>query len=107
MEAKLSKKDVLAKIKALGKISDAQKREIICSLIGHSNILTGCFGYMYCARCEAQVGDTLGGAYTNDRAVIVGHNCETCRANYERMDWRDKWLCPNPFKAERAQPKGE
>lgn len=95
--AKLTKKKLMAKINALGEISDDQRAEIVCALIGHSNILDGCFGYMHCARCSAQVGDTLAGTYTNALAVIVAHDCDICRKNYARMNWRDKFLSPDPF----------
>lgn len=27
----------------------------------------------------------------------VGHNCPTCRANYEKLGWEDKILTPDPF----------
>lgn len=29
--------------------------------------------------------------------VRVGHNCPTCRANYEKLGWEDKILTPDPF----------
>lgn len=69
-------------------------RAIFCVLFGHSNILTNCLGYINCGRCKEQLGDTLAGAYTNSRAVMVGHNCETCRENYKKLTWRDKFLIP-------------
>jgi len=72
-------------------------RKILCLSLGHSHILKGCFGYMSCARCGEQVGDALGGGYTNDRAVIVGHKCPMCRKNYNKLGWRDRWLTPYPF----------
>lgn len=37
-------------------------RAMLCAWLGHSRAFTYCFGYVYCARCEAQVGDNLGGA---------------------------------------------
>jgi len=86
----LTKKEVMAKIKALGDITKEQRNSIVCSLIGHSGIVTTCFGYVSCARCGEQIGDTLGGCFSLKDCAIVGHNCSACLANYKRMDWRDK-----------------
>jgi hypothetical protein len=95
-----TKKELEAKLKALGKLDDDTKKSVVCSLIGHSNIQKMCFGYVSCARCGTQVGDTLGGIYENKKQVVVGHNCEICRANYKELSWKDKYLCPDPFKVE-------
>jgi hypothetical protein len=76
---------------------------MVCALVGHSRIVTGCMGYVYCARCEAQVGDQLAGVYAGaEESVRVGHNCATCRKNYKAMGWRDKLLSPNPFTKAKA-----
>ena len=97
----MTKRTLDAKLKALGKLGDDQKREIVCSLIGHSKIQSTCFGYYYCGRCSAQLGDSLGSFYPGAKdAVVIGHNCETCRANYEKCDWRDKLMVPDPFAEE-------
>ena len=56
---------------------------------------------MSCARCGEQVGDTLGSSYTNPRAVIVHHDCDTCKTNYAKMGFMDKFLAPYPFKKEK------
>ena len=93
----LTKREVLAKVRALGAVTKDQRNEIVCALVGHSNIITGCFGYIYCGRCEAQIGDTLGGSYTNPDAVLVGHNCADCRKNAKRLTWRDMLYAPDPF----------
>ena len=73
-------------------------KHVFCALFGHSNIITTFFGYVYCARCGDQIGDSLGGYYENTGAVIIGHNCPKCKANYAKLTWRDKFLAPNPFK---------
>lgn len=73
-------------------------KRVFCALFGHSNIISTFFGYVYCARCGDQIGDSLGGYYENPNAVIVGHNCDKCKANYAKLTWRDKFLAPNPFK---------
>ena len=75
-----------------------QAQSVICALVGHSKIETICFGYHYCARCGAQVGDTLASVYSGaEEAIVVGHNCEVCRENYAKLDWRSKMLAPDPF----------
>jgi hypothetical protein len=73
---------------------------VVCALIGHSRIVTGCLGYVYCTRCEAQIADKLDGpGYSQAKECVqVGHNCPTCRANFKKMGWRDKYLTPDPFK---------
>lgn len=77
----------------LGKI-----KEIYCVLVGHSKIQTTCFGYVHCARCEAQIGDRLGSIFDMTDSVIVGHNCDRCQENYKKLLFSKKFLCPNPFK---------
>jgi (p)ppGpp synthase/HD superfamily hydrolase len=75
------------------------KKSVLCALVGHSRIQTYCFGYFNCARCCAQVGDSLGGVYPQaESVVIVGHDCKTCRKNAKELTWRDTLLSPDPFK---------
>lgn len=96
---KITKKELLKKLKLLDLKDKKKRNDIVCSLIGHSRISTTCWGYRYCARCEQQVGDNLGSIdFGVKEAVIVGHNCKTCRANYKKLTWKDKLYCPNPFK---------
>jgi hypothetical protein len=97
----MTKTELLKKIAALGKISDAQKRSVTCSLIGHSRVVSMCFGYVNCGRCEDQIGDTLGGASDMSKRVAIGHRdketggvCATCLTNYKKLDWRDKVFLP-------------
>ena len=90
----LTKRAVLARIKGLPE--DTQK-SVVCALVGHSRIQSHFFGYYNCARCGEQVGDSLGGAYSGAKVVVVGHNCETCRANFAELTWRDTFLAPDPF----------
>ncbi len=74
-------------------------KRIFCAVFRHSMIQTTFFGYYYCGRCGEQQGDTLASCYPSAKhAVIIGHNCEQCRANYKRLSWVDKLLVPNPFK---------
>lgn len=65
-----------------------QKKRIFCVMNGHSNIVTTSFGYVHCARCGDQLGDSLGGAYSSDDAVIVGHKCEICNKNMKKLTKR-------------------
>lgn len=80
---------------------DAAKR-VVCALVGHSRIQTHCFGYFNCARCDEQVGDNLAGVYDGQNSVIVGHDCETCRANFAKLDWKHTFMAPDPFAKEVA-----
>lgn len=91
-------KELMEKLEVLGVTDKEQKKEITCSLIGHSKIQTFCFGYFNCARCGEQTGDNLVGYYPGaEDAVIVGHKCPTCEENYKKLTWRDKVFCPDPF----------
>lgn len=95
------------KLEALGlEEGDPRIPGIVCQLIGHSRIQTYCFGYYSCARCDAQVGDSLGGVYLGAKqTVVVGHNCETCRDNYSKLGWQDKFMCPDPFAVPEPEPE--
>jgi len=93
----MTKSELTKKLKALGKVTKAQRNRIVCSLIEHSRIQTTCMGYFYCSRCGDQVGDSLGGFYDPTDIVIVGHNCFMCRKNLKKLNWKDKLYAPNPF----------
>lgn len=98
MTKQLTKKQLFAKLDALGDMTDEQRNEITCALIGHSRICTSCFGYRNCGRCSAQLGDSLGSIDPgNSKAVIIGHECDTCVANFKECTWRDKLFVPEPF----------
>lgn len=99
-----TRSEVLQRIKGLPK---EQQRSVVCALVGHSLVVTGCFGYIYCARCEQQIADSLAGINANaEIQVRVGHNCSTCRSNYKKLDWRHKLLTPNPFAKQPTTPRG-
>lgn len=101
----LTKEELLAKLEAMGPLSEEQRNRMVCALVGHSRIQTTCFGYYYCARCGDQVGDNLGSIYEGAaKAVIVGHNCETCRTNYAACTWKDTLFAPDPFAAQEDGP---
>lgn len=94
----VTEEELLNKLEALGPMDDEARNRVVCSLIGHSRIQTYFFGEYCCARCGAKVGDSLMSVYTEaEEVVIVGHNCPTCRANYEKCTWRDKIFAPDPF----------
>lgn len=69
-------------------------KAVFCALFGHSRIQEVYFGYFYCARCGAQIGDSLGGMYDASKSVLDGCGCDTCRENYKKLTWRDKMFCP-------------
>lgn len=89
------------RLAALGSISDETRNAVTCALIGHSHIITSCFGYQYCGRCREQIGDSLASVGIGDE-VVIGHKCPTCTANYEKMDWRHKVYVPDPFAGEKS-----
>lgn len=98
-EIKLTKKELMDKLALIKPKDKDQRNKLVCTLIGHSLINTICFGYRNCGRCGDLLGDSLGSIDPAAKfAVIVGHNCKECRANYKRCTWRDKLYCPNPFK---------
>lgn len=73
----------------------ASLRKTVCAWLGHSAIVTTCFGYVYCGRCKDQIGDTLGGVFSVD--VLIGHDCPKCRENYAKTTWKDRLLVPYPL----------
>lgn len=94
----MTKKEVLKKIESIPK---KNKAAVLCALVGHSRVVTTYWGYFYCARCEAQIGDSLGGVFSAaPTCAIVGHDCKLCRKNYKEMGWEHKLLSPDPFKEE-------
>ena len=99
----MTKKDLLENLRHLKFDNARQRNSVVCSLIGHSKIVTTFFGYVNCARCGAQLGDTLAGCYPMKDKVIVGHNCDACQRNYAQMGWKDKLYSPDPFKEEEVE----
>lgn len=73
-------------------LPDETARAVVCACIGHSKIVSLFFGYVSCARCEAQIGDTLAGVYDTSDKVVMGHDCDICRANALMLDWTDTFM---------------
>ncbi len=93
-----SEKELKEGLKTIPYRDDKHRNKIVCSLIGHSKISEMCLGYRHCARCGDLLGDSLGSIdYGKKEAVLVGHNCKECRANYKKCSWKDKIFVKNPF----------
>jgi hypothetical protein len=74
------------------------KRKVLCARHGHPPVVSLCFGYVHCARCEAQIGDRLGGVFDTSNYCVVGHDCEVCRGVWKKLTPKQRELTPNPFK---------
>ena len=87
--------EVKSRIAGLDK--EAQQK-MVCAMVGHSRLLTQCFGYHYCARCDAQVGDSLGGSFSDpDNKIglaIINCACEKCSSSYANFTWKDLFMVP-------------
>ena len=94
--AEMTKAEAKQRIKGL---SDDQQKAMLCALVGHSRIRDYCFGYHHCARCGAMLGDSLAGAYQDDKAAYPGHlgrdieGCH-CNENAKTLTWRDTLKTP-------------
>ncbi len=84
--AELTKQAVRALV---AKVPANRRAATICALVGHSRIITTCFGYVSCGRCEDQIGDTLASVFDTTKCVIVGHDCPKCRENGKALTWKD------------------
>lgn len=94
----------VAVMTALKKVPASKRKAVACALIGHTRMLgTPCFGYQYCGRCEDQIGDSLGGAFSREDAVVKGHGCPTCIENAKTLTWKDKLLMPDPMEWLKAE----
>lgn len=64
----------------------------LCAVFGHPPVVTSCFGYINCARCGELLGDSLGGVASVGERLLVGHDCEQCRAAEENLRPIDRLL---------------
>jgi hypothetical protein len=55
---------------------DAELKAALCATHGHPPVVTTFFGYVYCARCGAQIGDRLGGVFDLSKHAVIGHKME-------------------------------
>lgn len=94
--------EFVAKIKKLGPLPLAERNSVVCAMIGHSRIMSYCFGYWSCGRCDTQIGDSLGSTFDGSNMVVIGHECAKCLANFKSLTWQDKLYAPKPFKEQAA-----
>jgi hypothetical protein len=71
-------------------------KRVLCAIFRHSNVVECGFGYIYCARCREQLGDKLGSAYHNPLAVDVCCDDQTCRDNWAKATWVDRFMARPP-----------
>jgi hypothetical protein len=74
---------------------------IFCALFRHSHLVTNFIGYKYCARCGAQLGDTLAGtglSVGKGGHFLIGQTCQcdACRASFDSLTWLDRFMCDKP-----------
>ena len=92
-----SEHELFERLELLGIEDEQTKKKITCALLGHSKIQEFFLWQYSCSRCGEVVGDSLVGIYDAKDVVVVGHDCEICRSNYEKLTWKDKIFCPDPF----------
>lgn len=92
----MTKRQLLTTLKT---VPEELKTSVVCAMIGHSKIISLCFGYVKCARCDAQI-DQFGSVFDTTDSVIMRHNCEICQENFKKLGWKDLYLCPDPFAVE-------
>lgn len=85
-------KELKQKVELIPGLTDKQKAEIACTLVGHSSVVNSCFGEVSCARCGTVVGDCLLGFYDTVDLLIVGHECPDCFKAYKKLTPADKFM---------------
>lgn len=75
-------------------------RAALCAWVGHSRLATCFFGYIYCGRCHAMIGDQIAGATRRDVMFIGASKCNRqpcvkCLVIESRLNWRDRLLTPS------------
>lgn len=77
----------------------AKQRAHYCVDHGHSKIVSVDWGRVYCARCEALLGDSMTQMLDSSKWVFWEKDfpcfgCETCRANVTKLSQHDLALLP-------------
>lgn len=77
----------------------AKQRAHYCIDHGHSKLVSVDWGRVYCARCEACLGDSLTQMLDSSKWVFWEKEfpcfgCETCRANATKLTKHDLALLP-------------
>lgn len=90
----MTEKQLETKIKLIEPKDKETRNSLVCALIGHSRIRTFFFGYNYCGRCGAELGDSLGGAWEQTDEYIEGHDDPDCLEALSKMGWQDKLYVP-------------
>ena len=70
---------------------------IFCAIFRHSHLVTNCIGYKYCARCGAQLGDSIGGTgLPVPPHFLIGQTCQcdNCQKAFDGLTWLDRFMCP-------------
>jgi len=67
---------------------------VFCALFGHARVYTTCFGYVSCARCRQQLGDTLAGSFSD--AGGVSCDCTECQRAWANLKWVERAFCKRP-----------
>lgn len=88
----------------MGEASDQEIKSALCAFFGHPPVVHTFFGYVYCSRCDAQVGDQLASVYSNKENAVKGHDCEDCRRIWKSLTPTERLLTNNPLnEMQRAQ----
>ncbi len=80
-------------------LSQEKKARIYCIKHGHADYISMCFGYVYCGRCNEQIGDTLAGIYNPTDKMVVGHKCKKCDKVKSKLNKLDKLIVDRLDKA--------
>ncbi len=83
---------------------------IYCVKYGHASFGTTFFGYVYCGRCDEQIGDMLGSVFSEaDSFAFVGCKespCKVCDPIIAKLNSRDKKIYET-LKTEHEKNLGE
>lgn len=91
---------------------EEKKRAHYCVDHGHSKVRTADWGRVCCARCGDILGDGMTQLLDNSSWVFcepdfLCFGCDTCRANYARLDEHDLALLPEEHRESLIKVFGE